>query len=144
MDQIREWLYIGKYKETKNEHLLARCNISAMLLLAELVEHAGIDSLYVPAEDGEVLPTHFLRQGVDFVTDKYEQEQLILVACGAGISRSATFTIAALKEIEKLTLLQAYQVVKNAHPESMPHYLLWNSLCDYYGEAVPWTELDHS
>ena len=144
MDQIREWLYIGKYRETINVNLLNRYNISAMLLLAELVEHPGIESLYTAVEDGEPLPVDMLRQGVDFVIKQQQQGQTILVACGAGISRSASFAIAALKEIENLSLLEAYQIVRTAHPESLPHFRLWNSLCDYYDEAIPWTELDHS
>ncbi len=144
MNQIREWLYIGKYRETKDVGLLKHYNISAMLLLAELVEHPGIQSLYVAVEDGEPLPFNLLRQGVDFVIAQQQQGQTILVACGAGISRSASFAIAALKEIEGISLLQAYQIVKAAHPETMPHFRLWNSLCDYYNELIPWTELDHS
>lgn len=144
MDQIREWLYIGKYRETKNENLLNRYNISAMLLLAEWVEHRGIVSLYVAVEDGEPLPFDLLRQGVDFVVAQQQKGETNLVACGAGISRSASFAIAALKEIEDISLLQAYQIVKKAHPESLPHFRLWDSLCEYYGEAIPWTELDHS
>ena len=144
MDQIREWLYIGKYRETKNESLLKRYDVSVMLLLAELVEHPGIESLYVAVEDGEPLPFDLLRQGVNFVVKQQQRGETVLVACGAGISRSATFAIAALKEIEGIPLLEAYQIVKEAHPESLPHFRLWNSLCEYYGEAISWTELDHS
>ena len=47
MNQIREWLYIGKYRETKDVGLLKQYDISAMLLLAELVKHPEIESLYV-------------------------------------------------------------------------------------------------
>ena len=68
-------------------------------------------------------------------------EQIILVACGAGISRSATFAVAALKEIQGISLREAMHIVKHAHPESMPHLHLWQSLCSYYNEAVPWTEI---
>ncbi len=59
------------------------------------------------------------------------------MACGAGISRSATFAVAVLKETEGLSLLEAVQTVKKYHPESLPHPALWESLCAYYGEEVP-------
>jgi hypothetical protein len=49
--------------------------------------------------------------------------------------------VAALKEIEGLSLRQAIQIVKQAHPDSMPHFKLWQTLCDYYNEAVPWIEI---
>ena len=112
-----------------------------MLLLAELVEHPGIMSLYLAVEDGEPLPREMLAQGVEFMKAQKAAGQTILVACGAGISRSATFAVAALKEIEGIGLREAMHIVKQAHPESMPHFHLWQSLCDYYNEAVPWIEI---
>ena len=141
MDQIRPWLFIGKYRETRDFPLLSSRGISAMLLLAELVEHDGICSYYLAVEDGEPLSRDLLKAGIDFVVAKREREETILIACGAGISRSAAYAIAALKEIEGLSLVDAFQVVKNAHPEAMPHPTIWNSLCDYFGEPVPWHEI---
>jgi protein-tyrosine phosphatase len=82
-----------------------------------------------------------LAQGVEFVMAQKKAGQTVLVACGAGISRSATFAVAALKEIEGLSLREAIHTVKQAHPDSLPHYKLWQSLCDYYNEAVPWIEI---
>jgi protein-tyrosine phosphatase len=121
--------------------LLAAHNITAMLLLAELVEHPGITSLYLAVEDGEPLPSEMLAKGIEFVTAQKQAGQTVLVACGAGISRSATFAVAALKEIESLSLREAIYIVKQAHPDSMPHFKLWQTLCDYYNEAVPWIEI---
>ena len=60
MDKIRPWLYIGKYRETLDGRYLSAHNITAMLLLAELVEHPGITSLYLAVEDGEPLPSESL------------------------------------------------------------------------------------
>lgn len=125
-----------KYRQTINLSLLQRHNIGAMLQLAELVEQPGIDSLYLPVEDGEPLPLDLLRQGVDFIKTHYESGHRVLVACGASISRSATFAVAALKEIEPLGLLEALRTVKQAHPQAMPHMALWESLCAYYQEDV--------
>jgi protein-tyrosine phosphatase len=76
---------------------------------------------------------------MDFVRVHYAQNKVILIACGAGISRSATFAIAALRQMENLPLLEAWRIVKTAHPEAMPHPALWESLCNYYGEDIPVT-----
>lgn len=141
MDQIRPWLYIGKYRETRDYHLLTSHEITAMLLLAELVEQEGITSCYLAVEDGEPLPIEMLKKGVDFVVTKRQQGNTILVACGAGISRSATYAIAALKEVEGMTLVEAFHEVKRTHPESMPHPALWATLCEYYNEPVSWVEI---
>jgi hypothetical protein len=47
MDPIRPCPYIGKYRETVNQHLPSINGIQAMLLLEELVQHPGITSLYI-------------------------------------------------------------------------------------------------
>ncbi|MBE2225165.1 MAG: dual specificity protein phosphatase family protein [Anaerolineae bacterium] len=141
MNQIRPWLYIGKYRETKDYPYLSRHNIGAMLLLAESVEQPGITSLYLPVEDGEPLPIDLLQEGLAFIHQQHEQGKVVLVACGAGISRSGSYAIAALKESENLGLLDAFQEVQQRHPDTMPHYRLWQTLCEYYGEAIPWIEL---
>ncbi|MFO7537988.1 MAG: dual specificity protein phosphatase [Chloroflexota bacterium] len=141
MNQIRPWLYIGKYRETLDSRLLAMFNISAMLLLAELVEHEGITSRYLAVEDGQTLSADLLQEGVAFVREQKEQGGIVLVACGAGISRAATFVTAVLREVEGLPLREAFAVVQQAHPDAMPHMALWDSLCHYYDEPIPWIEI---
>ena len=141
MDPIRPWLYIGKYRETLNQRLLSVNGIQAMLLLAELVQQPGITSLYLPVEDLAPIPPYLLRQGVDFVREEKAQAHRVLIACGAGINRSSAFAIAALKEEEGLSLLDAFRAVKRCHAEAMPHPPVWESLCSYYHEDVPYLQL---
>ncbi len=136
MNKIQAWLYIGKYRETLNSHLLSAYNIGAMLQLADLVEQPGLTSLYLPVEDGTPLPDDLLRRGIDFVIAEKERGRTVLIACGAGVSRSAAFTVAVLKEVEGLSLLDALRIVKQRHPEAMPHPAIWDSLCTYYDEDV--------
>ncbi len=141
MNQIRPWLYLGKYKETKDLYLLKTHNISAMLQLAELVEHPGILSLYLAVEDGVPISPQILKTGIEFVKSNKNAGRKTLVACGAGISRSAAFAIASLKEIEQTSLLEAYHEVKQHHPETLPHPLLWKSLCGFYHEDIPFFKI---
>jgi predicted protein tyrosine phosphatase len=141
MDAIRPWLYVGKYRETKNTHLLTANNIDTVLQLAEPVEYSHINSLYLPVEDGVPLPDHLLQQGVAFVLNAKRQGQRVLIACGAGISRSVVFAVAVLKEAENLGLLEALRIVHAHHPEALPHPALWESLCTYYQETVSISEM---
>lgn len=134
MQRIRPWLLIGKYRETLDDQLLARTHIGALLHLADRIEPPGITALYLPVEDGEPLDTTMLRRGVDFVLAQRAAGKTVLVACGAGISRSTSFAIAALKEAEGLSLLAAARTVRHAHPAGLPHMALWSSLCMYYNE----------
>jgi atypical dual specificity phosphatase len=137
MDAVRPWLYVGKYRETLDASLLRAKEIDAMLQLAEAVEHPGIKFLYLPVEDGVPIPASLLQQGVDFVLSERDRGRTVLIACGAGISRSVAFAVAVLREADGLSLLEAVQSVRKRHPESMPHPALWQSLCDYYHEEVP-------
>jgi protein-tyrosine phosphatase len=141
MDEIRPWLFIGAYRDTKNQQYLNLKNIQAMLQLAELVEQPNIVSLYLPVEDFAPISSEHIRQGVDFIREHKARNNRILVACGAGINRSSSFCAAALKEEEGLSLFEAFKEVKRLHPESMPHEPVWESLCKYYNEITPYLDV---
>lgn len=108
--------------------------MGALLHLAADVEPSGVTTLCLPIEDGEPLDEDTLRRGVDFVLAQRAAGKHVLIACGAGISRSTTFAIAALKEAEGLSLLTAAREVRRAHPNGLPHVALWSSLCLHYQE----------
>jgi hypothetical protein len=141
MDQIRPWLFIGAYRDTLNKSYLDFRSIGAMLQLAERVEQLNIVSLYLPVEDLAPISDKHIRMGVDFVRQHKQKGDRILVACGAGINRSSAFSAAALKEEEGLTLFEAFREVKRHHPESMPHEPVWDSLCSYYNESIPYLDI---
>lgn len=141
MDEIRQWLYIGSYRDTKDQSYLALKSIQAMLQLAEKVEQPKIVSLYLPVEDLAPISSAHIRQGVDFIREHKAKGNRVLVACGAGINRSSSFCAAALKEEEGLSLFDAFKEVKRLHPESMPHEPVWESLCKYYNETTPYLDV---
>ena len=141
MDQIRPWLYIGAYRDTLNKSYLDFKQIQAMLQLAEKVEQPNIVTLYLPVEDLAPISVEHIRTGVDFIREHKQKEARILVACGAGINRSSAFCVAVLKEEEGISLFDAFKEVKKQHPESMPHAPVWESLCKYYNESVPYLEI---
>ena len=141
MDQIRPWLFIGAYRDTKNLSYLQSKSIHAMLQLAENVEQPEIVSLYLPVEDLAPISSMHIRQGVDFILEHKAGDHRVLVACGAGINRSSAFSAAALKEDEGLPLFEAFKAVKRQHPESMPHQPVWESLCEYYRESIPYLDV---
>jgi protein-tyrosine phosphatase len=141
MQTIRPWLFIGRHRETLDQERLERAGIGALLHLAPSVSPRGLTVLALPIDDGEPLSGDLLWRGVDFVLTQKAAGRRVLVACGAGISRSTTFAIAALKEAEGLTLLDAMRAVRAAHPDGLPHPALWTSLCTYYEEPVDYLAL---
>ncbi|KAA5549289.1 dual specificity protein phosphatase family protein [Adhaeribacter rhizoryzae] len=141
MIAIRPWLFLGKYRDTFELPPLQAQQIGAMLQFAGRVEYPEIQTLYIPIEDGVPVQREILEKGVQFILSQQQEGKKVMVSCGAGISRSVTFIIAALKETEDIPLLEAYQVVLNAHVGALPHPALWQSLCNYYQEEVPYWQL---
>jgi hypothetical protein len=134
-------LCAGKYRETCYEDLLLSANIGAVLQLAEPVSYPRIQSLFLPVDDGVPIPHPYLRQGVTFALQAKASGQHVMIACGAGISRSAAFAIATVKEAEEISLVAALHVVQSGHPAALPHPAVWESLCTYYEEEVAFEEV---
>lgn len=132
MLQVRDWLYQGKYSDTINLDLLRQHNIRAILHLAEYVQQPDIETLYLPVEDGEPIPEKYIQQGVAFVMNYHPSN--VLIACGAGISRSSSFTAAVLKTHEGLTLKEALIDIRRKYSHAQPHPVVWQSLCKFYNE----------
>jgi hypothetical protein len=143
MIQIRPWLFVGRYQDTRYLSWLTAKNIGAMLQLAEQVDQPGISVLYLPVDDGRPILEEHLRKGLIFVQIQKQLGKNVLIACGAGQSRSVAFATAALKQEEGIGLLDALKVIRECHPEALPHPELWESLCLYFGEPVSVREMMH-
>ena len=141
MDEIRPWLYIGNYNDTQNKEYLDSKPIQAMLQFATPVNQAGITSLYLSIKDMSPISSHLFKEGVEFVRNEKDKGHKILIACAAGINRSTAFCIASLKEIEGLSLLDAFKDIKRSHSRSMPQEPVWESLCNYYNEETSYIDL---
>lgn len=133
MYEIRPWLFIGRYANTADLALLRHHQIGAMLQLAAPLNMPGIERLYLPVDDGVPVAADLLTQGVAFVRERKAAGLNVLVACGAGISRSTTFAVGVLHEEESLDLYDAYRDICEKHPHALPHPSLWQSLCKHYG-----------
>ena len=141
MSRIRPWLWIGAFRDTRDVDQLRANEIGAMLQLAAHEPHAGIETLYLAIDDGLPLEAVTLRRGLDFIAAARARGVRVLVACGAGISRSATFCIGALKEAEGLSLLEGFRAVRSRHHDAFPHPALWVSLTEFFHEPVPFEQV---
>lgn len=136
MHFIRDWLYIGKYAQTRRLDLLNQVGITAMLQLADYVPQPKIETLFLDVKDGEATPHILLKRGITFIREQKAQGQIVLVACGAGISRSSTFALAALMEEENLSIFNAYKEIYLRHRRAEPHFELIRSLASYHGQDM--------
>ncbi len=141
MVRIRRWLWVGKLRDTREPALLAAEGIGALLQLAGRTEDPALVTLHLPVEDGLPLPPETLDRAVEFVRGQREAGRVTLITCGLGISRASSLAVAVLKELEGRSLLAAYFEVKRLHPEARPHPVLWQSLCDHYGEKFSIADL---
>lgn len=136
MYKIRDWLYIGKYTQTRTRTYLDKLHIDAMLLLAEPIMHTGIESLYVAVEEGEAITHEALEQGIRFVRQQKAQGARVLIACGAGTNRSVIFAMGVLMEEEQPGLLAAYREVYTHHRAARPHHEACLALAAYFGQSM--------
>lgn len=136
MQQIRDWLFIGKYAETRRLDFLQEAGIQAMLQLADYVSQPDIETLFLSVEDGVSLPSTLIKKGINFIREQKAQGRTVLVACGAGMSRSVTFGIAAIMEEEGRGLFEAYREIYLHHRAAEPHYELILSLTAYYDKPM--------
>lgn len=133
---IRPWLLVGRYTDTLDPEYLRLHGIDAILELHDLVEHPGIDVLYLPIEEGDPLPAETIERGLTFVDQHRQEGKTVLIACSAGISRSVVLAVAALKRAEGLSLFDAFRAVHAVHSRAMPDIVHWDALCAYFGEDV--------
>jgi protein-tyrosine phosphatase len=141
MHQIRDWLYVASYRETQDPAKLKERNIGAVLHLQQLVEQEGINTLYIPIQEGIPLTKNQIATGLNYIREHHEQGKAIVVACGAGISRSVIFAVGALKMIEGLSLSKAFSDIRKVHERAMPDELHWQNMCNYFGEHIDFWEM---
>lgn len=141
MHKIRDWLYVASYRETQDLAQLNKQNVGAVLHLQQLVEHDGIATLYLPIQEGLPLSKHDIIAGLNFIQDQHAHGKSVVVACGAGISRSVIFAVGALKIAENISLSKAFSDIRKVHERAMPDELHWQSMCQYFGENIDFWEM---
>lgn len=141
MYKIRDWLYVASYRETQDQTHLQQHHVGAILHLQQLVEHDGIATLYLPIQEGLPILKSQVTQGLNFIQQQHDQGKVVVIACGAGISRSVIFAVAALKLIEHISLSQAFSDIRKVHERAMPDDVHWESMCQYFDEHIDFWEM---
>lgn len=142
-------IYISGWRATQYGDYLRQAGIIHILKLYDSIPNfpADFDVCENPVEDGEFLPLEPLQRGVDFVLEQLNAGRPVLVMCGAGISRSATFVLAVLLK-QGYDLHDAFRLLRQKHPEATPHPYLWLSLITHYNlpyklaDAMEWMRRD--
>ncbi|KRX05885.1 hypothetical protein PPERSA_03822 [Pseudocohnilembus persalinus] len=134
--QILEWLYLGAERNANNhKELTVRTNINMILNTAtevqnyypEQFEYMKIDLFDSVSQD--LLP--YFEQGIEYIKTAKDNNKRILVHCIQGISRSASFVLAYLMKHEKMTLKEAFQLVKSKRSIARPNPKFVESLLKF-------------
>lgn len=141
MIEIRPWLSVGKHVEATSTHLLEKNRILALLLLHQPIRTIGIETLFIPVQDGVPLRDEQLQRGIDFVLAQKAKGHHVLIACSAGVSRSPSFAIATLRVAEDLSLRDAFRAVRQRHPAAMPDQVLWSGLAAHFHEDISFWDI---
>ncbi|MBI5958054.1 MAG: dual specificity protein phosphatase family protein [Chloroflexi bacterium] len=149
IDHVVDRIYISGWRATLYEDFLRQGEIIHVLKLYQGIPSFpdDFDVCEVGIEDGEPVPAEAFQHGVRFVVDHINVGRAVLVMCGAGISRSATFVLASLIE-RKYDLREAFRLLRQKHPEATPHPALWISLIQHYAlsytldDALEWMRED--
>lgn len=92
-------------------------------------------------EDGGVIPTDILTESIDFIENYIQSGTKVLVACGAGMSRSAALALAYLMEKQGYNLRYAWKLVKFHHAIADVAPQLWDFLLKRYQQPYSITEI---
>ncbi|NDJ77054.1 MAG: dual specificity protein phosphatase family protein [Chloroflexi bacterium] len=138
VDHVADGIYISGWRATLIVENLRQRGITNVLKLFRDTPFFPDDFnvFELPVEDGEPLPPDALPRGVAFVLKQVEASRPVLVMCGAGISRSATFVLAALVA-RGYDLPDGFALLHEQHPDATPHPHLWQSLIDNFGLDYP-------
>jgi hypothetical protein len=143
IDQVTDLLYIGGARSTWDASRLREAGVTAVLKLYEgpPTWPADFTVLDMPFEDGRPIPEGYLRRGVDFIEQNIRNGQAVLVACGAGISRSSTLVLAYLVDRGGHELRDAFYLLRERHPQADPLPALWASLLNFLDVPYTWADV---
>jgi len=70
----------------------------------------------------------YFNEAHTFIDEAINNQQCILIHCQAGISRSTTIMTSYLMKKNKISHLEAIQIVRNSRPEVMPNFMFAEQL----------------
>lgn len=137
VNHVLNGVYISGFRATEYPRELRRAAIYCVLKLYDgsPTFPPDFDVLDNALDDGEPITKSKMQRGVAYINEQVKAGNRVLVMCGAGISRSATFVLAYLLE-NGYDLHQAFDLLRGARPQVDPHPVLWQSLIDNYGLKV--------
>jgi protein-tyrosine phosphatase len=129
---IKKKLYLGDMFDANNEIFIKNKNISCIVCVAEKLKINNKDS-NVKVYKYELSDDDYCNISLYFdeITNIINKENIVLVNCVAGISRSSTIVIAYIMKYYKLDLKNTFIGVRNERNIICPNKNFMKCLLDY-------------
>ncbi|XP_076464214.1 dual specificity protein phosphatase 10-like [Babylonia areolata] len=133
---VLPFLYLGNERDAAELERLRRHNITYVLnVTAHVPQHwqaHGIRYKRIPASDSaqQNLKQYF-EEAIEFIDDARQKGANVLIHCHAGVSRSATITIAYLLKHTRLAMGDAYKFVKAKRGIISPNFNFLGQLLEF-------------
>lgn len=140
MNQVNPWLWIGDAQDGRNLAAIDEANITAVFNATQETDgfpaeaKARIGYLRLDQADGATIPFGKLDQFAAWLAIQGQHGRHVLVHCGAGVSRAATFATVALMLVSALGWDECLEHVARARPIVQPHPELKRSVLAWYAE----------
>lgn len=134
--QVLPFLYLGNERDAAELERLRRHNITYVLNVTAHVPqywHAhGIRYKRIPASDSaqQNLKQYF-EEAIEYIDDARQNGACVLIHCHAGVSRSATITIAYILKHTKMAMSDAYKYVKGKRSIICPNFNFMGQLLEF-------------
>lgn len=134
--QVLPFLYLGNERDAKDLARLKRLNIGYVLNVTAHVpqyfDALGIRYKRIPASDSaqQNLKQYF-EEAIEYIDDARQNGSKVLIHCHAGVSRSATVTIAYLLKHTRMAMADAYKFVKGKRFIISPNFNFMGQLLEF-------------
>lgn len=136
--QINDFIFLGNHTNAKDLTWLQDNQIGWILNVSSIIPNSFPDQfnylrISILDKDGQNLLS-YLGHTFDFIEQARTSGKNILIHCHMGISRSVSVTVAYLMRKNKLSLTQAYKIVKDKRSIVSPNLDFMGSLEQYHQE----------
>lgn len=134
--QILPHLYLGNERDASNLQRLLDLRVSYVLNVTGHIqfhhEQHGLNYKRLPATDNaEQNLKQYFEEAFAFIDDARKNGCNVLIHCHAGVSRSATITIAYVMKQMGISMIDAYKYVKNKRPIISPNLNFMGQLVEF-------------
>lgn len=134
--RVLPFLYLGNERDAAELDRLRRHNITYVLNVTAHVpqywQAHGIHYKRIPASDSaqQNLKQYF-EEAIEYIDEARQKGASVLIHCHAGVSRSATITIAYILKHTKLAMSDAYKYVKAKRNIISPNFNFLGQLLEF-------------